>query len=128
MLMAVVLTWQDVTVVLYLGVMMGLVLAFAVAFHVAFGSENVRYYSLVRSMGSLFRMVSGARYLLFAPVWGVRWAVAVSTWRAAWPDVEAAASSCGAKFATLSPLLVVVSLMFRRRHATLLLCCCVRRG
>jgi hypothetical protein len=57
MLLAVVDTLRDSTVLLYLAVMIGLQLACAFAFHIAFGSENNHFSSITRSFITVFRMV-----------------------------------------------------------------------
>jgi hypothetical protein len=57
MLLAIVKTWFDGTVILYLGAMLGFVLACAFAFEIAFGAEDQDFASMSRSFMSLFRMV-----------------------------------------------------------------------
>ena len=57
MLLAVVDTLRDSTVLLYLAVMVGLQLACAFAFYVAFGGENNHFSSITRSFITVFRMV-----------------------------------------------------------------------
>ena len=57
MLIAVVHTWQDATVLLYLAVMMCFILACAFTFEVAFGLENSNFSTITRAFNSLFRMV-----------------------------------------------------------------------
>lgn len=56
-MVAVVLTWQDIYVQLYLAVALGLTMGFAVSFHVAFGAELPAFSSIARSFASLFDMV-----------------------------------------------------------------------
>ena len=57
MLLAIVKTWQHATVILYLGAMIGFVLACAFAFQIAFGAENTNFSSMSRSFMALFQMV-----------------------------------------------------------------------
>lgn len=57
MLLAVVDTLRDSTVLLYLAVMMGLQLACSFAFHIAFGADNNHFSSITRSFITVFRMV-----------------------------------------------------------------------
>jgi hypothetical protein len=57
MLIAVVKTWHDATVVLYVGVMICFILACAFSFEIAFGIESGNFSSISRSFMSLFRMV-----------------------------------------------------------------------
>jgi hypothetical protein len=57
MLLAVVDTLRDATVLLYLAVMLGLQIACAFAFHVAFGAENNHFSSITRAFITVFRMV-----------------------------------------------------------------------
>lgn len=56
-MVAVLLTWQDTYVQLYLAVALGLTACFGVAFHVAFGAELPAYSSLPAAFKSLFDMV-----------------------------------------------------------------------
>ena len=57
MLLAIVKTWHDVTVILYLGAMIGFVLACSFAFQIAFGAENPNFSSMSRSFMALFQIV-----------------------------------------------------------------------
>ena len=57
MLLAVVDTVRDSTVQLYLLVMIGLQLACAFAFNVAFGTDNIYFSNMSRAFISLFTMV-----------------------------------------------------------------------
>lgn len=57
MMVAVLMTWQDLFVQLYLAVALGLTACIAVSFHVAFGSESPAFSSLSASFLSLFSMV-----------------------------------------------------------------------
>lgn len=54
MLLAFLMTWQDKIVMLYLSVMTMLIFTFGIAFHVAFGTENPEFASVLRSFYSLF--------------------------------------------------------------------------
>jgi hypothetical protein len=63
MLLAIVKTWYDATVILYLSAMIGFVMACAFAFQIAFGAENANFGSMSRSFMSLFRMVRRASCL-----------------------------------------------------------------
>ena len=56
-LIAVVKTWQDATVVLYVGVMMCFILACAFTFEIAFGLEEGNFSTISRAFMALFRMV-----------------------------------------------------------------------
>jgi len=56
MVVAVVMTWLDPSVILYLGVTIGLTAALAVAFLVAFGAQVVEFSSLPASVFTLFTM------------------------------------------------------------------------
>ena len=53
-LVAILLTFIHGTVLLYLGIMMGVIIAFGVSFHVAFASENINFSTVWRSILSLF--------------------------------------------------------------------------
>jgi hypothetical protein len=70
MLLAIVKTWQNATVILYLGAMIGFVLACAFAFQIAFGAENPNFSSISRSFMALFQIVSGCPCLPVQPVPG----------------------------------------------------------
>eukprot|EP01138_Halocafeteria_seosinensis_P013740 gb/GECG01014031.1/.p1 GENE.gb/GECG01014031.1/~~gb/GECG01014031.1/.p1 ORF type:complete len:2125 (+),score=205.59 gb/GECG01014031.1/:1-6375(+) len=54
MLLAFLMTWQDRIVMLYLSVMAMLIFTFGISFHVAFGTENPEFTSVLRSFYSLF--------------------------------------------------------------------------
>ena len=57
MVVAIIMTWRHPSVLLYLGVSIVLTFAFAISFHVAFGSQAPQFASLLSSFVSLFNMV-----------------------------------------------------------------------
>ena len=61
MVVAIIMTWRDPSVLLYLGVSIVLTFAFAISFHVAFGSQSPQFSSLLTSFVSLFNMVGITR-------------------------------------------------------------------
>lgn len=56
MLIAVVLTWRDSVVLLYLFVLIGLVCGFGASFVIAFGQEDPNFSSFPRAIISLIRV------------------------------------------------------------------------
>lgn len=64
MLLAVVDTLKNATVLLYLAVMMGLQLACAFAFNIAFGADNNYFSSITRSFTTVFKMVCSVLFVV----------------------------------------------------------------
>jgi ankyrin repeat protein len=64
-LLSIIMTIQDVSVILYTAVMIGLTLAFSIAHHVAMGTESAYFSSIVVSFEQLFAMSTAQQFQIF---------------------------------------------------------------